>query len=272
MIALRGAGEPVDFVDRAEGPYNSTARASFASNGNDPADGQYSESLNRHLVPLVLVTGCASGPPEQRSLPGRRPSSTQALAVGGAGHCPSPRRCDPSRVTCRVRTGRRRRPGHPRRGGHRHPFFPGPGVRQRPGAGHRRPGTDPHHRRGGVMPHLATYVGLLHRAEQTLAESLRTVGSGHAAEVDVFHTCGTLAAMSEDHVRRLTAVADRYGEQRAGGDVQEPERLHADELAGPARAGSGCSATCRTSSSWRRSYRRRGRSYYRRRRNSATPS
>jgi len=89
------------------------------------------------------------------------------------------------------------------------------------------------------MPHLATYVGLLHRAEQTLADSLRTVGSGHAAEVDVFYTCGTLAAMSEDHVRRLTPVADRYGEQRAGGDVQEPERLHADGLAETREGGVG---------------------------------
>jgi hypothetical protein len=32
---------------------------------------------------------------------------------------------------------------------------------------------------------LVTYVGLLHRAEQTLADSFRTVGQGHAQEVDV---------------------------------------------------------------------------------------
>ncbi|MFN2494323.1 MAG: hypothetical protein ABR608_00215 [Pseudonocardiaceae bacterium] len=81
------------------------------------------------------------------------------------------------------------------------------------------------------MIHLATYIGLLHRAEQTLADSLRTVGQGHAAEVDVFHTCHILATMSEEHVRRLAPIAQRYGEQASGDDVEEPERLHADGLA-----------------------------------------
>ncbi|MGY1454001.1 hypothetical protein [Streptomyces sp. SS8] len=82
------------------------------------------------------------------------------------------------------------------------------------------------------MPHLAVYVGLLHRSEQTLAEALRTVGEGHAAEADLHHTCDTLAKMSEAHVRRLEPVARRYGEQAAGEDVEEPERLHAEGLAG----------------------------------------
>lgn len=81
------------------------------------------------------------------------------------------------------------------------------------------------------MPHLATYVALLHRAEQTLADSFRTVGQGHAKHPDVLFTCQTLAQMSEEHVRRLTPVAERYGEQARGDDVQEPERLHADGLA-----------------------------------------
>ena len=80
------------------------------------------------------------------------------------------------------------------------------------------------------MSHLPTYVGLLHHTEQTLADSLRTVGAGHAAEGDVLHTCRTLAAMSEEHVRRLAPVVARYGEQRQGDDVDEPERLHAEGL------------------------------------------
>ncbi|MFD1829411.1 MULTISPECIES: hypothetical protein [Streptomyces] len=80
------------------------------------------------------------------------------------------------------------------------------------------------------MPHLATYVGLLHHSERTLAEALRTVGEGHAAEADVYHVCDTLAKMSEEHVRRLEPVVRRYGEQRHGDDVEEPERLYADGL------------------------------------------
>jgi hypothetical protein len=77
------------------------------------------------------------------------------------------------------------------------------------------------------MPHLATYIGMVHRAEQTLADSLLTIGDGHKAEADVFHACSTLAKMSQDHVSRLQAVVDRYGEERAGDDVEEPDRLHA---------------------------------------------
>ncbi len=81
------------------------------------------------------------------------------------------------------------------------------------------------------MSHMATYVGLLHKAEQTLADSFRTVGEGHAEEVDVFHMCSTLAAMSDAHVRMLAPVAERYGDESTGDDVDEPERLHAAGLA-----------------------------------------
>jgi hypothetical protein len=77
------------------------------------------------------------------------------------------------------------------------------------------------------MPHLATYVALADRSEQTLADSLRAVGRGHARAADVFHTCATLAAMSEEHRRRLAPAVRRYGED----DVEEPERLHAEGLA-----------------------------------------
>jgi hypothetical protein len=78
------------------------------------------------------------------------------------------------------------------------------------------------------MPHLATYVALAHRSEQTLAESMRAVGQGHAKHPDVLFTCRTLATMSDDHVRRLAPMAERYGEDN---QVAEPERLHAAGLA-----------------------------------------
>jgi hypothetical protein len=79
--------------------------------------------------------------------------------------------------------------------------------------------------------HLATYLGLLDRAEETLADSLVTVGHGHQAEADVFHMCDSLAAISREHQQRLAPVVARYGEQGSGDDIEEPERLHADGVA-----------------------------------------
>jgi hypothetical protein len=79
--------------------------------------------------------------------------------------------------------------------------------------------------------HLATYLGLLHRAEQTLTDSFVTVGLGHQAEADVYHTCKSLARLSLQHEQQLAPVVARYGEQHRGDDVEEPERLHAEGLA-----------------------------------------
>ncbi|MCW2787335.1 MAG: hypothetical protein JWP74_3852 [Marmoricola sp.] len=78
------------------------------------------------------------------------------------------------------------------------------------------------------MPHLSTYVALADRSEQTLAESLRAIGEGHANIADVFHMTGTLAKMSDQHREQLAPVVARYGEDD---DVDEPERLHAAGLA-----------------------------------------
>jgi hypothetical protein len=86
------------------------------------------------------------------------------------------------------------------------------------------------------MPHLATYVGLADHSERTLADSFRAIAEGHAQTVDVFHTCHTLAGFSDDHRRQLGPVVARYGEESAGHEVEEPERLHATGLA-RARAG-----------------------------------
>jgi hypothetical protein len=79
--------------------------------------------------------------------------------------------------------------------------------------------------------HLTTYLALVHRGEQTLADSYRVVGRGHARHPDVLFTCQALAAMSDEHVERLTPLVDRYGEQGHGDDIDEPERLHAAGLA-----------------------------------------
>lgn len=71
--------------------------------------------------------------------------------------------------------------------------------------------------------HLATYLGMLHEGERTLAASYRQVAHGHAAEPDVLHVCERLAAECDEHERRLAPLVDRYGEAAE----QEPERLHA---------------------------------------------
>ncbi|WP_220472800.1 hypothetical protein [Streptomyces sp. SCUT-3] len=83
--------------------------------------------------------------------------------------------------------------------------------------------------------HLATYVGLQHAASRTLADSFRQVAREHRAEPDVHAVCTVLAEASDGHVGKLAPVADRYGEQRE----DEPERLHAEGLAGTRSGGVG---------------------------------
>jgi hypothetical protein len=74
--------------------------------------------------------------------------------------------------------------------------------------------------------HIATFVGLAHRTEQTLADSLRQVAAGHSEDPDTVNVCTSLAPQHDGTVKRLRAVAERYGEE----DVEEPERLHAQAL------------------------------------------
>jgi hypothetical protein len=77
-----------------------------------------------------------------------------------------------------------------------------------------------------MMPHLATYVGLVDDSERVLADSFRTVSGGHAQVADVHHLCLTLADMCDEHRDRLAPVVERYGEE----DLDEPERLRAEAL------------------------------------------
>lgn len=69
---------------------------------------------------------------------------------------------------------------------------------------------------------LPVYLGMLHRAEATLATSFRTVGDGHAPEPDVYGICRLLAGQCERHEQALRPVLDRYGER----PDDEPDRLH----------------------------------------------
>jgi len=74
--------------------------------------------------------------------------------------------------------------------------------------------------------HMSTYVGLAHRGEQTLADSLRQVAEGHPEDPDTVNVCTALARLHDENVQRLQQVAERYGEE----GVEEPERLHAEAL------------------------------------------
>ena len=83
--------------------------------------------------------------------------------------------------------------------------------------------------------HLSTYVGLAHRGEQTLADSLREVAKGHPEDPDTVNVATALARLHDENVQKLEQVVDRYGEE----DVEEPERLHADALSKTREGGVG---------------------------------
>src|SRR5215210_3210634 len=80
--------------------------------------------------------------------------------------------------------------------------------------------------------HLANYLGYLHRAELNLAEGFRKVADGHAVEVDIYHTCNTLAKQCETHAEKLSPFVERYGEEKP----EEPENLY-HELFDETRSG-----------------------------------
>ena len=69
---------------------------------------------------------------------------------------------------------------------------------------------------------LAHYLGLLHAAEERLADSFREVAGAHREEVDVFHMCRRLAEQCDAHAECLAPFAARYGEDADA----EPDRLH----------------------------------------------
>ena len=79
---------------------------------------------------------------------------------------------------------------------------------------------------------LAVYLGMLHAAEQTLAESWRLVADGHTAEADLHHLGHQLGGRADARVDMLAPLTERYGERYD----DEPERLEAQGL-GSLRSG-----------------------------------
>ncbi len=76
------------------------------------------------------------------------------------------------------------------------------------------------------LPH---YLGLLHRAQVTLAAAYREVADAHADEPDVRQICQRLAARCDEHASALEPFVGRYGEEAD----DEPDRLHSELFSGP---------------------------------------
>jgi hypothetical protein len=83
--------------------------------------------------------------------------------------------------------------------------------------------------------HLAHYLGLLHRAQLTLADAFRQVADAHRDEPDIEHLCRQQAERCDDHATRLGPFARRYAEEAS----DEPERLHSELFRGTRTGGIG---------------------------------
>jgi len=83
--------------------------------------------------------------------------------------------------------------------------------------------------------HVGDYLGMLHRAEEDLADALERVGAHHESEPDVPHACRLLASWSRRHVEELRPPAARLGES---GDA-EPDRIRRALFRGPRSGGLG---------------------------------
>lgn len=83
--------------------------------------------------------------------------------------------------------------------------------------------------------HLAHYLGLLHRAQNTLADAFRQVADAHRDETDVAILCHRLAGQCDEHAQRLEPFAKRYSEEAP----TEPDRLHSELFRGTRTGGIG---------------------------------
>jgi hypothetical protein len=83
--------------------------------------------------------------------------------------------------------------------------------------------------------HLAHYLGLLHRAQLTLADALRQVADDHRDEADVFHIAHQQAQRCDERAQLLEPFARRYAEEAP----DEPERLHSELFRGTRSGGLG---------------------------------
>ncbi|XTZ14436.1 hypothetical protein ACQSSU_23520 [Micromonospora echinospora] len=83
--------------------------------------------------------------------------------------------------------------------------------------------------------HLAHYLGLLHRAQVSLADAFRQVADAHAEEPDIEHLCRQQAERCDGHAESLHPFAVRYSEDAP----TEPDRLHSQLFSGTRTGGIG---------------------------------
>src|SRR5918994_7737618 len=102
----------------------------------------------------------------------------------------------------------------------------------------RRTGGRSHGDIEGMAMHLAHYLGLLHKAEDSLAAAFRDVGDAHADEPDVFRDCDRMSRQCASHVNTLRPFVDHYGEDAP----DEPDQLHSTLFQGTRSGGLGLTA------------------------------
>jgi predicted RNA-binding Zn ribbon-like protein len=86
-----------------------------------------------------------------------------------------------------------------------------------------------------MIMHLAHYLGLLHRAQNALADALREVGAAHRDEADIAHLTEQQAKLCDRRAEALRPFAERYSEDAP----DEPERLHSELFRGTRSGGLG---------------------------------
>jgi hypothetical protein len=69
--------------------------------------------------------------------------------------------------------------------------------------------------------HVGNYLGILHRSELDLVDAFKTIADHHGEEPDVYNMCKLLASWSEEHVKDIKSLVDRYSEEKS----DEPDRL-----------------------------------------------
>ena len=87
------------------------------------------------------------------------------------------------------------------------------------------------------MSHVASYVVLVHDAEQRLIEAFELIGAAHAADSEVFHITRTLADLSREQLAALEPLRERYHAVRDEHAGDEPDHFFAEPIV-EARKGS----------------------------------
>ena len=82
---------------------------------------------------------------------------------------------------------------------------------------------------------IASYIGLLERAQRKLATAFDEAAEAHGDEVDVVVHCRRLAGQCRGHAEALAPFAERYGERAD----DEPDRLHSQLFTGTREGGLG---------------------------------